>query len=118
MCGPEVHLSQQLGANRRFIVPYVPQIGSHVPEEIESVIGENLQGPWAPRARGPDRAPFGEYPAGRDAAREGRGTMLVTTVKPKSSHQHRSGLPMSQSARASPVSGFRNLHMGVRGEFC
>ena len=38
---PEVHLSQLLGANRRFIEQHLPHIGSLVRRDIESVIAES-----------------------------------------------------------------------------
>jgi GDP-mannose 6-dehydrogenase len=38
---PEVHLSQLLGANRRFIEQHIPHIGSLIRSDIESVIAES-----------------------------------------------------------------------------
>ena len=38
---PEVHLSQLLGANRRFIEQHLPHIGSLLRSDIETVIGES-----------------------------------------------------------------------------
>jgi len=38
---PEVHLSQLLGANRRFIEQHLPHIGSMIRGDIEAVIAES-----------------------------------------------------------------------------
>src|SRR5262249_11550123 len=38
---PEVHLSQLLGANRRFIEQHLPHIGSLLRGDIETVINES-----------------------------------------------------------------------------